>query len=222
MPQQGKHFVPRVSAKIWPANPASALSVLLILMTFILSAAPDSTWGQGHPIRINPEYAFPTNETPPGVEVNSASLVENANAWNRHVIKFTGEAIGERMIRGRMAWLHLNDDAYMSKHVEEGAELRGYNSGHAVWASADQARKILRFGDYMHSGDVVTVVGTFNAACREHGGDMDIHASSLQVMRTGRAVERPPDQKRAAVAAGLFILAGALYGLRRRAERRRI
>jgi hypothetical protein len=222
MPQPIQHIVPWVGATIRFANPFTVLSIFFMIMIFIFSASPDSTWGQGRQIRINPEYAFPTKETSPGVEVNSASLVENANAWNWHVIKFTGEAVGEHMIRGKMAWLHLNDDPYMSKHIEEGAELGGYNSGHAVWVSADQARKILMFGDYKHAGDIVTVTGTFNATCREHGGDMDIHASSLQVVRTGHTVDPVPDKKRAAVAAGLFILAGALFGFRRIAERHRI
>ncbi len=220
MPQQGQHFVPWIGAKIRFANPVSLLSILFIIMTFIFSASPDSAWGQGHQIRINPEYAFPAKETSPGVEVNSASLVENANAWNRHVIKFTGEAIGEHMIRGKMAWLHLNDDAYMSKHIEEGAELGGYNSGHAIWVSADQARKILMFGDYKHAGDIVTVTGTFNATCREHGGDMDIHASTLEIVRVGHPVHHVINPSRAIFAGVLLAVALALHRVRTIIRRR--
>ncbi len=195
-----------------------------MVMSFVLSVYPDSAGGQtsGHSIGINPEYASPTKETPPGAEVNSASLVENANAWNGRIVTFTGEAIGESMIRGKMAWVHLNDDAYMEKNIEEGGKLEGYNSGHAVWMSADMAQRILSFGDYKHKGDTVKVTGAFNAACTEHGGDMDIHASSLQVVKSGRHVEHRADKKREVLAAGLFLLAGLLYGFRRTAERRRI
>ncbi len=200
------------------------LIFLLIVMSFVLSACPASVRGQmlGHSIGINPEYASPTNETPPGVEVNSASLVENANVWNGRTVTFTGEAIGESMIREKMAWVHLNDDAYMQKNIEEGGKFEGYNSGHAIWMPADMAQRILTFGDYKHKGDIIKVTGTFNAACTEHGGDMDIHASSLQAVKPGRHVEHRPDNKRIVLAAGLFLLAGLLYACRRTAERRRI
>jgi hypothetical protein len=58
-------------------------------------------------IGVNPEYAFPKDGTPAGAAVDSAALVENANLWDKRIVTFTGEAIGEAMIRGQMAWIHL-------------------------------------------------------------------------------------------------------------------
>jgi len=165
-------------------------------------------------IPLNPDFAFPGKDVSQGVEVNSASLVENANAWNGHVITFKGEAIGETMVRGKMAWIHLNDDAYMWKNLEEGAKLDGYNSGHAVWISADLAMKIRFFGDFKHEGDVVKIVGTFNAACPQHGGDMDIHASTLQIVRVGHPVHHVINTPRAIIAGVLLVLALILYRFR--------
>jgi hypothetical protein len=165
-------------------------------------------------IPLNPDFTFPAKETPHGVEVNSASLVENANAWNSHVITFTGEAIGEAMVRGKMAWIHLNDDAYMWKNIEEGAKLGGYNSGHAVWVSADLAKKIRFFGDFKHEGDVVKIVGTFIAACPQHGGDMDIHAETLDIVRAGHPVHHVINSPRAIIAGFLLGLAVVLYRIR--------
>ena len=165
-------------------------------------------------IPLNPEFTIPGKDTPHAVEVNSASLVENASAWNGHVVTFTGEAIGEAMVRGKMAWIHLNDDAYMWKNIEEGAQLGGYNSGHAVWISADLAIKIRFFGDFKHEGDVVKIVGTFNAACPQHGGDMDIHASTLEIVRVGHPVHHVINSSRAITAGVLLILALILYRFR--------
>jgi hypothetical protein len=165
-------------------------------------------------IPLNPDFAFPNKETPHGVAVNSVSLVENANAWNGHVVTFTGEAIGEAMARGKMAWIHLNDDAYMWKNIEEGAHLEGYNSGHAVWVSANLAKKIDFFGDFKHEGDVVRIVGTFNAACPQHGGDMDIHAATLDILRVGHPVHHVINSPRAIAAGVLLVLALILYRLR--------
>ena len=165
-------------------------------------------------IPLNPDFAFPGKDTPHGVEVNSASLVENASAWNGHVVTFKGEVIGEAMVRGKMAWIHLNDDAYMWKNIEEGAKLDGYNSGHAVWAPANLAMKIRFFGDFKHEGDVVKIVGTFNAACPQHGGDMDIHASTLQIVRVGHPVHHVINTPRAIIAGVLLVLALILYRFR--------
>lgn len=165
-------------------------------------------------IPLNPDFAFPGKDTPRGVEVNSASLVENASAWNGHVVTFKGEVIGEAMVRGKMAWIHLNDDAYMWKNIEEGAQLGGYNSGHAVWISADLAMKIRFFGDFKQEGDVVKIVGTFNAACPQHGGDMDIHASTLEIVRVGHPVYHVINTSRAIIAGVLLVLALILYRFR--------
>jgi hypothetical protein len=203
---------------------ASTALTFLGVMAFLLPVFSGVALSQtpGNKIGMNPEYAFPTKDTPAGVEANSASLVENANLWNGRMVTFKGEAIGERMVREKMAWVHLNDDAYMEKNIEEGASLGGYNSGHAIWLSAELARKIRILGDFKHEGDIVKVAGIFNAACREHGGDMDIHASSMEILRVGHPVHHVVNTDRIMVAAVLFIFAGILYGIRRIAERRRI
>jgi hypothetical protein len=171
-------------------------------------------------IPLNPDFTFPTKDTPHGVEVNSASLVENASAWNGRVVAFTGEAIGEAMARGKMAWIHLNDDAYMWKNIEEGAQLGGYNSGHGVWVSADLAKKIQFFGDFKHEGDVVKIVGIFYATCPQHGGDMDIHAETLDIVRIGHPVHHVINSPRAITAGVLLALALILYRLRTVIRRR--
>jgi hypothetical protein len=138
----------------------------------------------------------------------STELVENPSAWNGRIIGFTGEAIGEAMRRGTMAWIHLNDDAYGLADAGAGVTLAGFNGGIGVWADADDASLISLFGDYRHHGDLVEVVGTFNAACPLHGGDMDIHATSLRIVRPGyTAVQliRPSRMIAAAILAGLTL-----------------
>ena len=78
---------------------------------------------------------------------SSTDLVEHPKIWNGKTITFRGEAIAERMVRGDIAWLHLNDDGYYLKNVEEGSGLHGYNSGMPVWLPADLARQVKVFGD---------------------------------------------------------------------------
>jgi len=136
--------------------------------------------------------------------------------WNGKTVTFHGEAIGEVMVRGDYAWIHLNDDAYMIKNVEEGAKLGGYNSGMAVWIPSAQTKTIDTYGDYQHEGSIVEIEGVFNGACKEHGGDMDIHATSLKVLREGHVVADPTPPWKAILAVVLAVAAGALYWAERK------
>jgi hypothetical protein len=135
--------------------------------------------------------------------------------WNGKTVTFHGEAIGEVMARDSYAWIHLNDDAYMEQNVEEGAKLGGYNSGMAVWVPAELTKVIDTYGDYKHEGTIVEVTGVFNAACKEHGGDMDIHATTLRILRPGHAVDDPVHPWKVWLALALIAAAFGLWRLDR-------
>jgi hypothetical protein len=169
--------------------------------------------------------AFAQEAVIPPNRPDSAELVNKMNVpgdvtkglyWNGKAVTFHGEAIGEVMVRGDYAWIHLNDDAYMVKNVEEGAKLGGYNSGVAVWLPAALTKRIDTYGDYQHEGSIVEVKGTFNAACKEHGGDLDIHATSLEVMVLGHPVVDPVPSWKAVLAVVLAAIAGLLFWLERK------
>lgn len=149
---------------------------------------------------------------------DSVGLVEQPKKYDGQAVQFTGEAIGEAMIRGEYAWIHVNDDAYYAKNVEEGAPLGGYNSGMAVWAPAGITARIMHYGDYQNEGDVVTVTGIFNAACAEHGGDMDIHAEELVVDIQGRDVVDEVKPWKVWLSTALTFLAALLYAVYRSGE----
>jgi len=151
---------------------------------------------------------------------SSGELVEAPAEWDARTVSFEGEAIGEAMHRPDGTWLHLNDDAYMYRNIEEGEPLGGYNTGMPVWIERDLAEKVTVFGDYTHEGDVVVVRGVFNAACAQHGGDMDIHATTLTVKVPGHVVREPVKPVKAAVAALMFLLAVGLGLVSRRTNTR--
>lgn len=162
----------------------------------------------------------PTNPRIPKNNPSSAQLVEHPKAYDGLTVTFSGEAIGEVMRRGSYAWIHLNDDAYEFKNVEEGAKLGGYNSGMAVYLPADLTSAIDAYGDYKHEGSIVQIVGTFNDACKEHGGDMDIHATSLKVLVPGHEVVDPVNPWKVWLALVLVALAGGLWFIERSTRNR--
>ena len=116
-------------------------------------------------------------------------LVEQGQIWDGHTVELTGEAIGDLMIRGENGWLNVLD--------------RGTVLG--VWGAREQLAAVQYLGDYDNMGDTVYVRGTFNLACKEHGGDMDIHIQDLKVIKRGGPVVHPVNPWRLgfAVAAGV-------------------
>ncbi len=121
--------------------------------------------------------------------VSSSELVENFKKYDGQEVVYRGEVVGDVIKRESYVWLNVNDDSYSSKSIPDGGRLSGYNSGQSVWAPYDEAKKITYTGSYSFQGDVVEVKGVFNAVCPEHGGEMDIHASSLKILKTGREIK---------------------------------
>jgi hypothetical protein len=197
----------------------SGLLTFCAMVFLALSPVPAAS---APPTVSHPPLSASASGTSPGVAVASAQLIQDAADWDGRVVTFSGEAIGEPLVRGAQAWLHLNDDAYQTRSTSEaGRQLRGYNSGQAVWVPAGLARRVRTFGGYRREGDSVQVLGTFHAACREHGGDMDIHATSLGIVREGYLVTHPPPARRLGLGLALLAIAGALELVRRRAGQRR-
>jgi len=181
----------------------ATLVVVLLVAVFALGGCAD----EGSP------------EPSPNGRMSSTQLVEHPKAWDGKTLSFEGEAIGEVMVRGDYAWIHLNDDAYYLKNVEEGAHLGGYNTGMAIWVPADLARKISVYGDYKHEGDVVKITGVFHATCVQHGGDMDIHATGLTVVHPGHNAADPVKLGKLTLAILLAVFAVILYVTQRTWDR---
>lgn len=108
--------------------------------------------------------------------VSLSELIDEANDYDGHVIKFRGEAIGNILYRGSYAWVNVSD---------------ANNSAIGIWMSANTARKINSLGHYGMRGDALLVTGTFNRACPDHGGDPDIHADTVTIMNSGSKTDIP-------------------------------
>lgn len=118
--------------------------------------------------------------------VSITSLIEDMKKYDDQRVTIEGEAVGDIMVRGDNAWITVNDDEYSKKSIEEGGELVGMsNVGIGVWLTASDARQIDVLGGYKNKGAIVRLTGVFHRACAKHGGDTDIHADALKVVRQG-------------------------------------
>ncbi|MFH1542839.1 MAG: hypothetical protein ABIE84_07125, partial [bacterium] len=111
---------------------------------------------------ILPTYALSGND-----------LIDKAKTYDGMTVEFVGEVVGDIMPRQEHVWLNVND----------GQRAIG------VWAAAKTVEKVKFAGDYTHTGDQLKIIGKFNRACSIHGGDLDIHAESITILKAGYKVE---------------------------------
>lgn len=139
-------------------------------------------------VLLLPLTAFAVSST-----VSSTELIEKSKEYNGRTVDYTGEVIGDLMIRGDHAWVNVND----------GSNAMG------IWITVQQAADINNLGCYDVKGDEVRISGVFERACKEHGGDMDIHATTIEVLAKGHKLNSPIGNLKAGIASVLFIPAVA-------------
>ena len=100
-------------------------------------------------------------------------LIEKEDMLDGQEVTVQGEAIGERMDRGNYTWININD----------GSNAIG------VWMSKSEADKVHYYGDFNSVGDTIALTGIFHKACKEHGGDTDLHVASIQIIREGQIIK---------------------------------
>lgn len=104
--------------------------------------------------------------------VSLNDLVENGKSFDGKAVVVQGEALGEALERGAYSWVNISDPTNVM----------------GIWMKNDDAKKIAIFGDYKHKGDILKISGVFHRACKEHGGDMDIHSTTVEVVESGHQI----------------------------------
>ena len=127
-------------------------------------------------------------------EVTSTELIDNAKEYDKKEVIYSGEVIGDIMKRGGYAWINVSD----------GSNAIG------IWIPFEETEKIEYTGQYRYKGDTVKIIGIFNRACPEHGGDLDIHAKSIEVIERGHEIKRNTNFYGLIAGAILFIIAMTL------------
>jgi hypothetical protein len=133
-------------------------------------------------------------------------LIEKAQALDGCEITIQGEAIGERMDRGSYSWVNLND----------GTNAIG------IWLDKSEAVKIERYGNYKNKGDTVKITGIFNRACKEHGGEADLHGDFIIIVEEGYPVEEQIPQVKIVSAIVLIVVAILMVVIFRKRFRKKV
>ncbi len=126
--------------------------------------------------------------------ISSSELISNAKQFDGKMIYFAGEVIGDIMVRGQYAWINVND----SKNAV------------GIWLDKALVKDIIYTGGHDTFGDVVEISGIFNRACLDHGGDLDIHAQGIKIIKQGHGFKEAQDLNKLKVS---FVLLGIIGGL---------
>ena len=138
-------------------------------------------------------------------------ILAETSLHDGRIVQFVGEAIGDRVLddaSGKYCWVT----------VESMAD--GSDANISVYMTVEQTEQIDHFGRYGVTGTTLQIRGTFNQACSNHEGLIDVHATNVGVMAHG--VEHPDTLNLSNFGFGFFlILAGgalmaAFYFVRER------
>jgi hypothetical protein len=76
----------------------------------------------------------------------------------------------------------------------------------SVWCKAPMLDQVKFLGDYKHNGDILQIDGVFNRACPAHGGEPDIHASKVKIIKEGCLLKESISLRKTSLAILLFLL----------------
>ncbi|MBF4509253.1 MAG: DNA-binding protein [Aeromicrobium sp.] len=142
--------------------------------------------------------AAPAFASGAAVDATGPELVSSDGALDGSTVRFTGEVISEPLAGGDgHVWVNV---------LADGTAI-------GVWTPRDLAEGVEVFGRYSHTGDVVRVTGVLNETCEAHGGDLDVHAQHIEIIKRGERREHPADWWK--LGAGLAGLLAAYAGWRR-------
>jgi hypothetical protein len=135
-------------------------------------------------------FGLPVSAASGQVSINE--LMNNSALYDDKTVVLTGEAIGECLERENGCWINMSD----------GGNAIG------IWMTESDAARIVTYGDYRHTGDIITVTGIFYEACTEHGGEPDIHCIELAIDHVGAERTRVISEEKALAA--ICVVATAL------------
>lgn len=150
--------------------------------------------------------------------VRSADVLECPDLFDRRIVTFVGEVVGDVLRRPGGAWVLVNDDAYALETgpLHAAGDFRGANSGLSVWLPEELAARVTTPGNARWRGDVIEVTGQLLRVDPADGGSLTIRASQLEVVAPAVEVDRPLNRTQAILAGALTVLALGVAAFERR------
>ena len=171
-----------------------------------------------------PETLEQIAEVDPVGRVTSSDVIECPDAFDRQVVTYVGEVVGDVLQRDEGAWLLVNDDAYALEvgPLQGHSQFEGGNSGLSVWLP--RPLPDLTPGGADRRGTVIAVDGVIQRTDPRDGGGLTLtalSADSTSIIAEAQAVDRPVHRGQAVMAGIFALVAAAIVLTERRAAARR-
>lgn len=124
-------------------------------------------------------------------------LIEQSVLLDNTQVTAQGEVIGEALKRGEYAWININDTT----------------NAIGIWVKKSETDQIQFYGDYKHRGDIVKITGVFHRACPEHGGDVDIHCTDIEIVETGYSIKEQLSACKIIITVSLIFIAAIIVSI---------
>lgn len=151
-------------------------------------------------------------------EVPIEGLLVTPEAFSDTEVTVTGELIGDYGRRGDgSVWSQLNGDRYARSPLREHGSLSGGNLGIGVRMPGGLVDGLDPPGGYLRRGPLVTATGIWKHHDPDRGGESYLEVTKMEIREPGRSLtDDAPVGPRLLVGALLWVVAGALWLLRRR------
>lgn len=171
-----------------------------------------------------PETLEKIAEVDPVGIVSSSEVIDCPDAFDRQVVTYVGEVVGDVLHREEGAWLLVNDDDYALEvgPLQGHSQFRGGNSGLSVWLP--RPLPDLQPGGPDRRGTVIAVDGVIQRTDPADGGGLTLTAlgsESTRVVAESQVLDRPLNRGQAVAALAFSLLAAVAVAVERRAARRR-
>jgi hypothetical protein len=171
-----------------------------------------------------PESLEQIAEVDPVGRVSSSEVIDCPDAFDRQVVTYVGEVVGDVLRREDGAWLLVNDDAYALTvgPLQGHSNFEGTNTGLSVWLPNPLPELVPGGPD--RRGTIIVVDGVIQRTDPRDGGGLTLTALSAEdtaVIAESQPVDRPLTRGQAVAAVAFSVIAAAVLFIERRAAARR-
>ena len=103
-------------------------------------------------------------------------LLEQQDRLDSKQISFHGEVVGQPIYEKKGVFVNVMDQEFNAL---------------GIYMDKSMVAKITHYGRYGTRGDFVKVSGIFHKVCTQHGGDTDLHADEIQILKKGEIIPKP-------------------------------
>ncbi|MFC1631004.1 hypothetical protein ACFL1I_04465 [Candidatus Omnitrophota bacterium] len=126
-------------------------------------------------------------------QVSAAELLQQPEKYDGREVIYKGEVIGDIFIQQGFAWVNVHD----------GTRAIG------VFCPQPLIEQIEHKGNYNFQGDQISLRGVFHNSCAEHGGDLDIHAAKITLIKKGATIAHPLEKDK--IKTSIILSAATLF-----------